>query len=79
MRKSFAAVAVLTLAVTVALAAAPEASAATRTQKQTTTAKQQTREPEQPRDIAAIIRRVARKLLPIGTTEETIWPTIPTP
>jgi hypothetical protein len=79
MRKSFAAVAVVTLAVTLTLAAAPDASAAARTQKQTTTAKQQTREPEEPKTISAIFRRIARKLLPIGTTEETIWPTIPTP
>ena len=78
MRKSFAAVAVLTLAITVAVTA-PDASAATRPQKQTATAKQQTREPEQPKDIGTIIRRIARKLLPIGSNEDQIWPTIPTP
>lgn len=78
MRKSIAAIAIVTLTVTLI---APVTSAASRPQRQTATAKA-ANDPDQPKDIGSVIRRIVRKLVPIGTEQpqpQPIAPIIPTP
>jgi hypothetical protein len=75
MRKSIAAAAILTLAVTLA---APIASAASRPQ-QTATAAARATEPREKDGITRVIRRVIRKLMPVGNVDEPVHPTIPIP